>query len=59
MGLGLIFDVRVMDVCPSILFAAFEPADPCALGHIAFVPRKVKNMPIKVSGYAFVPWHAS
>lgn len=51
----LTFGGKVIVGCTSIPFAASELVDPCAFGQIAFVPRKVKNIPINVSGGTFVP----
>ena len=58
MSLGSNGDVTVKVGCTSIPSAESEPVGPRALGHTAVVPSDIKNMPIKVSGYALLPRQA-
>lgn len=52
--LGMESDATVIVGCTSIPSAVSEPVDPRALGQIAVVPSKMKNLPINVSRGAFV-----
>ncbi len=53
--LGMALDMTVIVGWSSIISAPSDTDSPLALGHTAVVPSKMKNMPIKVFGYAFAP----